>query len=100
MAFVRVCDMHDLNEWWVVVEATRTFELDGRRSMPHLNDDSGQTLVELMIATVIGLIVIFAAFLMLQTSMTQGARITSREDASQRGRLAMEQITRELRSQV
>lgn len=30
MALVRVCDMHDLDEWWVVVEATRTFELDGR----------------------------------------------------------------------
>lgn len=29
MALVRVCDMHDLAEWWVEVEATRTFELDG-----------------------------------------------------------------------
>lgn len=31
MALVRVCDMHDLDEWWVVVEATRTFEIDGQR---------------------------------------------------------------------
>ena len=30
MAMVKVCDMHDLSEWWVEVEATRTFELDGR----------------------------------------------------------------------
>jgi hypothetical protein len=30
MAFVKVCDMHDLSEWWVEVEATRTFALDGR----------------------------------------------------------------------
>ncbi len=27
---VKVCDMHDLSEWWVEVEATRTFELDGQ----------------------------------------------------------------------
>ncbi len=68
--------------------------------MPRLGDESGQTLVELMVATVIGLIVIFAAFLMLQTSLVQGAKISSREDSAQRGRLAMEQITRELRSQI
>lgn len=29
MALVRVCDLHDLDEWWVVVEQTRVFELDG-----------------------------------------------------------------------
>ena len=26
---MRVCDLHDLDEWWVVVEQTREFELDG-----------------------------------------------------------------------
>jgi hypothetical protein len=31
VALVRVCDLHDLDEWWVVVEATREFELDGHR---------------------------------------------------------------------
>ena len=30
MALVKVCDMHDLAEWWVEVEATRTFAIDGR----------------------------------------------------------------------
>ena len=30
MALVKVCDVHDLTEWWVEVEATRNFELDGR----------------------------------------------------------------------
>ena len=30
MALVKVCDMHDLAEWWVEVEATRTFASDGR----------------------------------------------------------------------
>lgn len=29
MASVKVCDMHDLSEWWVEVEATRTFGIDG-----------------------------------------------------------------------
>jgi hypothetical protein len=63
-------------------------------------DESGQTLPELMIATVIGLIVIFAAFLMLQTSLTQSGNIAQREDASQRGRIALELMTRELRAQI
>ena len=31
MALVRMCDMHDLDEWWVVVDATRTFAVDGRQ---------------------------------------------------------------------
>src|SRR4051794_11592330 len=30
MALVRVCDLHDLTEWWVEVTATRRFGLDGR----------------------------------------------------------------------
>jgi hypothetical protein len=29
MPLVKVCDMHDLTEWWVEVEATRAFGLDG-----------------------------------------------------------------------
>jgi hypothetical protein len=29
MALVKVCDLHDLTEWWVEVEATRTFAVDG-----------------------------------------------------------------------
>jgi hypothetical protein len=65
-----------------------------------IRDETGQTLVELMMATVIGLIVVFAAFLMLETSLKQNTNITQREEASQKGRIAMEQIGRELRSQV
>jgi hypothetical protein len=30
VALIRVCDLHDLSEWWVEVSATRRFELDGR----------------------------------------------------------------------
>jgi erythromycin esterase-like protein len=30
VALVRVCDLHDLSEWWVEVTATRRFGLDGR----------------------------------------------------------------------
>ena len=41
-----------------------------------IRDESGQTLVELMIATVIGLIVVFAAFLMLENSMRQNTNIS------------------------
>lgn len=70
--------------------------------MSHLSlrDETGQTLPELMIATVIGLIVVFAAVLALQTSITQSSEVQSREDASQRGRIALEQMTRELRAQT
>jgi hypothetical protein len=68
--------------------------------MSVIADESGQTLPELMIATVIGLIVVFAAFLLMTTALAQNNRISQREDASQRGRQAMELITRELRSQI
>jgi hypothetical protein len=70
--------------------------------MSHLSlrDETGQTLPELMIATVIGLIVVFAAVLALQTSITQGSAIAQREDASQRGRIALEIMSRELRAQT
>jgi Lsr2 protein len=30
MAFIKVCDMHDLTEWSVEVEATRSFTVNGR----------------------------------------------------------------------
>lgn len=32
MALVKVCDMHDLTEWWVEVEATHSFEIDVQRT--------------------------------------------------------------------
>ncbi len=58
------------------------------------------TLPELLVAMVIGMIVSLAAFSLIETTMNRTGEITSRVDTTQRGRAAMDFITRELRSQV
>lgn len=62
--------------------------------------ESGQTLIELMIGMVIGLVVLGAAFMILDAATPLAARTQDRVDAYQRGRLAMDVIASELRSQV
>ncbi len=64
------------------------------------NDESGYSLTELLVAMSVGLIVLFAAFLLLDTANSTSASIASRQDAVQRGRAAMELLTRQVRSQV
>jgi Prokaryotic N-terminal methylation motif len=63
-------------------------------------NESGQTLVELMIGMVIGLVVLGAAFMILDAATPLAARTQDRIDAYQRGRLTMDVISSELRSQV
>lgn len=63
-------------------------------------DESGFTLVELLAAMSIGLIVLMASFLLLDRATAVSQEIANRQDALQRGRVAMERIVRELRSQV
>ncbi len=58
------------------------------------------TLIELTIGMAIGLVVTFASLAILDRASTASNEIVDRQDAIQRGRLAMEQITRQLRSQV
>ncbi|MEA2473761.1 MAG: hypothetical protein QOE06_1676 [Thermoleophilaceae bacterium] len=58
------------------------------------------TLIELMVTLVVGSIILMAAFAMLDTSVTQTGKVTERVDATQRGRLALDEIARQLRSQV
>jgi len=60
----------------------------------------GFTLVELMVALVIGLIVLLAGFTALDRFTATSATITVRTDNTQRARLEMDLIIRELRSQV
>ena len=62
--------------------------------------DQGFTLVELMIGMGIGLIVIAGGMTILDSTLRISRTTQSRVDTAQRGRLAMETITRELRSQV
>lgn len=64
------------------------------------SEESGFTLVELLAAMSIGLIVLMAAFLLLDRATSVSQELANRQDALQRGRLAMEKIVRDLRSQV
>lgn len=64
------------------------------------SEQAGVTLVELMVAMVIGLIVTFASLTVLGRATTVSNEVADRQDAVQRGRQAMELITRQLRSQV
>jgi Tfp pilus assembly protein PilW len=63
-------------------------------------DESGQTLMELMIGMVIGLVVLGAAYTILIAATPLAAHTHDRVDAYQRGRLALDVISSELRSQV
>jgi prepilin-type N-terminal cleavage/methylation domain-containing protein len=65
------------------------------------NDDQrGFTLVELLTAISIGMIVLMAAFMVLDRTISASGQIADRSEALQRGRQAMSTITRELRSAV
>jgi prepilin-type N-terminal cleavage/methylation domain-containing protein len=65
-----------------------------------LSDQRGFTLVELMIAIVIGSVVTLTAFTLLDRSVIQTGKTADRVDSTQRSRQAMEEITRQLRSQT
>ena len=56
--------------------------------------------MELLAACGIGTIILLASFMLLDTSVVLSGKVSDRVDRTQRARLAMEQITRELRSQV
>ena len=64
------------------------------------SDESGFTLVELMTAMSIGLVILMAAFLLLDRATSVTQEVANRQEALQRGRIAMETIVRDLRSQV
>jgi len=64
------------------------------------SDESGFTLVELVTAMAIGLVILMAAFLLLDRATAVSQEIANRNEALQSGRLAMEKIVRDLRSQV
>jgi prepilin-type N-terminal cleavage/methylation domain-containing protein len=71
-----------------------------RARLRDLNDESGFTLPELITAMAVGMIVLLAAFFLLEKAVSTSGKLTDRQDAAQRGRLAMESVSRELRSQV
>lgn len=65
-----------------------------------LRAESGMTLIEVLVASSVGMIVVLAIFAMLDSSVRMNTGVMSRTDAMQRGRLAMDVLTQELRSQV
>jgi len=62
--------------------------------------EDGFTLVELLVAMSVGTVVLMAAFMVLDRSVTLSNEVADRSDALQRGRQTMELLTRQLRSQV
>ena len=68
--------------------------------MTRLRSQDGFSLTELLVAMIIGMFTLLAAFALIDTTTTRSMQVTGRTDASQRGRLALDQITRALRSQV
>jgi len=64
----------------------------------HFRSEHGFTLIEILVAMVTGLIVVGAAFTILEVSMRQSGRIADKVNANQRGRVALEKIMLELHS--
>ena len=67
---------------------------------PGGHDEGGFALTELLVAMTVGLIVLLAAFLLLDRAHSASREISDRQDAVQRGRQATEYLTRQIRSQV
>ena len=63
-------------------------------------EQSGFTLIEMLVACTVGTLVLLATFMMLDSSVTLTGKVTDRVDRTSRSRVAMEDITRKLRSQV
>jgi prepilin-type N-terminal cleavage/methylation domain-containing protein len=62
--------------------------------------DGGFTLPEMLTAMAIAMFISLAAFALIGFTMTRAAEVQGRVEASQKGRMAMDIITRQLRSQV
>jgi prepilin-type N-terminal cleavage/methylation domain-containing protein len=65
-----------------------------------LSDERGFSLPELLMAMFVGMVVLMAAFMLLDRTISASGQVADRTEALQRGRLSMDLITRQLRSQV
>jgi prepilin-type N-terminal cleavage/methylation domain-containing protein len=70
------------------------------RLVGRMRPDAGFTLIELMVALAIGLIVMLSVYALIDVGSKTSDRVTDRTDASQRGRIGMEQMVRSLRAQT
>jgi prepilin-type N-terminal cleavage/methylation domain-containing protein len=64
------------------------------------SDQSGFTLIEMLVACTLGMIVLVAALQLAEVAMRSTSNTTERADDAQRGRVAMEQIVQGLNSEV
>lgn len=71
-----------------------------RRAASRGRTEDGFTLIELLIASVLGIVVLLAAFALVDNAARYSSNTRGRVDAAQRGRLAVGEVTRMLRSQV
>jgi prepilin-type N-terminal cleavage/methylation domain-containing protein len=65
-----------------------------------LRCERGFTVIEMLVASVIGVVVLLVLLNLLDATQTATSRISARVDGTQRGRTAMEQVTQRLRSQT
>jgi hypothetical protein len=70
------------------------------RVVSRLRQEAGMTLMELMTAISIGMVVLMGMFALLDGSVRMNTNVMSKTDAMQRGRIALDVLTQELRSQV
>jgi type II secretory pathway pseudopilin PulG len=68
--------------------------------MSRLRRQDGFTLTELVMAITVGFVVLSATLGLLESSVHLNLGVMSKTDAMQRGRLAMDNVTQQLRSQV
>jgi Tfp pilus assembly protein PilW len=69
-------------------------------SPPRAADERGFTLIETLMAASIGIVILLAAFFLLDRSLTTSGQVADRSEALQRARQTMLLMTRQIRSQV
>jgi type II secretory pathway pseudopilin PulG len=68
--------------------------------MSRLRNQDGFTVIEMLAAITVGFVVLAATLGLLESSVRLNIGLMSKTDAMQRGRLGMDKLTQELRSQV
>lgn len=63
-----------------------------------IREERGTTLIEVMVATATGMVVLFALTMMVVVTMHSSARVSARVDATRNARLSISRITEQLRS--
>jgi hypothetical protein len=68
--------------------------------MSRVREESGFTLMEVLVAATVGFVVLAATLGLLDSTVRLNTGVMAKTDAMQRGRIAMDALTQQLRSQV